>query len=835
MGILIVVRPPFLVAQLLILAILTLQGDRLCAQIGKDDEGKEIAVIVIEGAGDDEAIRRQLKTKAGDALKGADVRDDIVALWERIKVRALVWVEDTDDGRVRLVFSVQEPMAYDRVEFRGVDHYDDGEVRSLLGMGVVQRVTDREAIQHKRMLMARYRRDGYYFVEIAIDKDNEEGLLTFVVDEGPKVTVRKVLFRGNASFPGSAPLGLWQNLVGSSGIESKPGALFSGAPYSEVAVEEDLDKIRGFYRRIGFRDAKAELARRSFAEGMEEVDLDFRIVEGRRYRISGLELRFVDERGETVAESLYGEERVLEEVRVKPGDFYDRDEVARDKRAIQRFYGVRGHPSTGRFGNTPIPRAFRMGDPRELFDVEKATIGITFEIFEGTPKKLRDVLVVGNTATKDHVIRRKVFLYPGDTIDTTVVEKSLRTLDALRYFQSMRDMTGARFELEPVEGSSEELDLRVRVKEGDTGALVWGAGVSSGLGMVGRLQFTKRNFDLFQLPSSLNPATVVGEIMENKAFHGAGQELEMFLAPGTEISMFRMDLSDPDLFGEHIDTIGGRIQGFEQMRILDSFNTDSLGLVLGMQRNFSEELQAGIFIRQETVDVDDLESDAPGLVKDAEGQTELRGMGFNFRWRDFDHFMRPTEGFEVKARGEVLGGSFGADESFWKIGLSYRYYHPLFVDSRDRAHVLHLRQNFDFGRAFGGSDDLFLTERYYMGGSNLRGFDQRQAGPVENGHPLGGEARFLTTLEYQFPLVSTRLESQLGETELLRGVIFMDTGQLGVGIDDSSFSDLRVSVGFGVRIIVPYFTFPIALDLGFPVMSEETDDRKVFYFTLGKF
>jgi outer membrane protein assembly factor BamA len=63
----------------------------------------------------------------------------------------------------------------------------------------------------------------------------------------------------------------------------------------------------------------------------------------------------------------------------------------------------------------------------------------------------------------------------------------------------------------------------------------------------------------------------------------------------------------------------------------------------------------------------------------------------------------------------------------------------------------------------------------------------------------------------------------------------MDTGQLGMGIDDSSFSDLRVSVGFGVRIIVPYFTFPIALDLGFPVMSEETDDRKVFYFTLGKF
>jgi outer membrane protein assembly factor BamA len=55
---------------------------------------------------------------------------------------------------------------------------------------------------------------------------------------------------------------------------------------------------------------------------------------------------------------------------------------------------------------------------------------------------------------------------------------------------------------------------------------------------------------------------------------------------------------------------------------------------------------------------------------------------------------------------------------------------------------------------------------------------------------------------------------------------------LGLSIDDPTFSEPRLSVGFGVRIQIPYLQLPISLDLGWPLIYEETDDRRVLYFSI---
>jgi outer membrane protein insertion porin family len=121
-----------------------------------------------------------------------------------------------------------------------------------------------------------------------------------------------------------------------------------------------------------------------------------------------------------------------------------------------------------------------------------------------------------------------------------------------------------------------------------------------------------------------------------------------------------------------------------------------------------------------------------------------------------------------------------------------------------------------------------------MGGMNLRGFEQRGAGPKQFGTPVGGEAMFLAGVEYNFPIVSTRTERALRETEILRGVVFADYGHLGLQIDDPTFRDPRLSVGFGVRIFVPVLQVPIALDLAWPLLYEETDERRQLFFTLSR-
>jgi outer membrane protein insertion porin family len=804
-------------------------------------EGKPVRAIRFEGATTPELITRYLKTQVGNPLRMADLYSDEQTMWSEIKVLARqTFAEETDDGGVVITFVIEEQRSYDRVVFKGLSHFSESQARAALGLTASRRVTDILAADYARDLEERYWRDGYYFAKVSLERDDEASTLTMVVDEGPKVTVREVHFSGSAAFPGDAPMNLYRNLIGSADVESKPaGKILRGNPYSEEAVDADLDRLRVFYRSLGYRDARVELAQADFTDDLTQVDLTFRVIEGKRYKIRSIDLQHYNSDLTLDPDPLYPKEQILGEFVSKVGDYYDRENVNRDKRAIERFYGARGHPISGRFGRAEIPEALRWVNanwqqPVERFDPDTGEIDLIYQIIEGTPKKLRDVVVRGNTDTQDRIVRRKIQVFPGETLDIPEVEKSLEILDSLRYFQDPETLQGVRFELLPVDNKTDEVDLAVQVEEGDTGSFLWGAGISTGLGVQGRVQFNKRNFDLFRLPSSPDPVTVISEVIDSKAFHGGGQELEMFLAPGTKISTFQISLEEPDLFNQHIDTIGGRVQAYRRLRILDSYETDSRALVLGLQRNFSENLQIGLSLRQETTEVEDVEPNAPTIVFDSEGSTEIRSLTARARLRDLDSPLTPSQGYDLSASAEIAGGLLGAEEDFYKFSILAQYHHRLYRDSLERPHVLYLSQEFDYGHAYGDSDDLFLSERYLLGGSNLRGFDQYRAGPMQFGRALGGEAMYVSRVEYRFPLVSTRFANSVREVELLRGVIFNDAGLLGTSIDDPTFGELRMTIGFGIRIHVPVIGVPIALDLGLPLLYEETDDRRPFYFSLSR-
>ncbi len=797
-------------------------------------EGLPIRSIRIEGARDEEAVRRLFQTRVGEPLRGAVVAEDLRNLWKQQRYQVTAWAAPTPDGGVAVTFEVVEPFSYENVEFLGMERYTEQEARQMIDIIGAQRTTSTDADDHRRILLQRYRRDGYHYVSIQLEKDEETSTLRFVIDEGPEVVVREVHIIGNTAFPADA---LWgPDLIGGAELESKPANLIRGVPFSEEVVDEDVQRLQWFYRARGYRDARAFLAAVEFTQAQDEVDLTLRVIEGPRYKVRSVSIEHFDGL-EPTAEHLYPPEEILARLQLKPGDDYDRDLVNRDKREIERYYGERGHPMQGRYGAAPLVDAFEWAtqnwmQPRETFVEGAAEIDLVYQIVEGSPKTLRDVTIRGNTDTQDRVVRRRVQVRPGEQLDLSQVDRSIQLLSSLRYFNDPDTLVGPRFELRPVSGSPDVVDLEIEVAEGDTGSFIWGAGVSTGAGVQARFQLTKRNFDLFRLPSSPGLFTLFDEITTNKAFHGAGQELELLAAPGTEISTFRLSFYEPDLFRDHVDTIGLRVQGFRSIRILDSFDSDSRGLIVGLQRNFTESVSLGVSLRQETTEVESVDANAPGIVFDAEGQTEIRSGAIQLSLRDLDDFLFPSTGYDVLASAEIAGGLLGGEEDFYKLRLRGEWFHRLAVDELERPHVLHLRQDFEYGHAYSNTDDLFLTERFYMGGTNLRGFDQRRAGPTQFGRPLGGEAMLLLRSEYLFPLVSTRQQRAIREVELLRGVVFADAGLLGTGIDDASFGELRASVGFGLRIHVPILGVPIALDFGFPISYEGTDDRQVFSFSL---
>jgi len=795
------------------------------------------------------SILSVLNTKTDQPLDGLTLQQDLRRLVAERSYASTVLVEKVDAGVILYLVILRADQVFDELRWKGVSAFTDVSLESILDIVPNQAVSWLQVQSMRNILLARYRREGYLYcsIEVSPDRPITEGnpftarrefrSVTLRVDEGPQVTVRNVYFRGNKSFPGDVPITFMsaEEVLVSSDTQLKSTgrwAFAKGAPFSTEVIEEDLDRLRLFYRSHGFRDAEVTLASFVPLNERREVDVTFRIIEGERYIISGVDLERLDERGEPLDESeaLYPKDAVMADFRVQVGDPYDADAVAADLREIQRFYGERGHPMGARLND-----ALRIPEPDEVVDPDRHEIRLIYQVIEGTPKRLRDVLIRGNTYTEDRVIRRKIFQGPGDQIDMPLIQKSARALQATGYFRDKVTQLGPRLTLEPApDGEPDEVNLHADVVEGDTGQLRWGVGISTGAGVQASIMVNKYNFDFANLPSSANPFVFLPEVLDNKAFHGAGQSLNLLLAPGTDISQFFITFTEPDLFRQHQDTIGLRLTGARELRRFDSYFTDRLRASVSLSRNFTEEFSIALSLRQETIEVDNPDANAPTIVFDAEGQTELRGSKLSLNWEDLDNVLIPSDGFQFRTYGELVGGFHGGETNFWKSGVSLDHYSWFREDLQGRRHVIHLSSRFDVGGGFGQSEDLFLTDRLFMGGPNLRGFDFRGAGPSQFGRATGGEAMLLASGEYFFPLVASRQTGAFGSNELIRGVLFTDFGMLGTRLDTDDFAEPRWSAGFGVRINVPVLNIPIALDLGWPLAFEESDDRRQLYFSLSR-
>ncbi len=814
--------------------------------------GADLETIAPEAAA---SYLRGLAARVGQAFEPRMVSEDCAELWRNRRVIVAGFVAPEGDGVAITYVVLLEQAVFVGIDYTGIDHLDRATVDALLGVNPGVQITRTEAEAMRKVLLARYRREGYAHAEVVIEElpgaaDDDAparpdvsgrppGRLRFRVDEGPQVTIGAVRFLGNRSFaadPVFGFLGADEYLLRDSAMEGKPSRGFlSGDAFSREVIEEDVDRLRVFYRQRGFLDATVDLIDTVFTEDRSVVELTFVVVEGPRYRVRSLRIEHVDGVGAPLSSPpLHAIADVQAVTKVAAGQFYDGEKLQRDVQAILDFYGRRGHPPQNFPGMDSVQGGCRVLPPVLTYSVANE-VDIVLRVSEGVPKSLRDVIVRGNRFTRDRVIRRRFRVQPGERIDMVEVKRSQRLVEQTGYFNDPVTQQGPRLQLEPVPGDPAAVDVAVDVKDGSTGSFNWGVGVSTGQGLIGRIEFTKNNFDIWKPPSSLNPITGFTEIFRNEAFHGGGQRLEMIASPGSRFSTYTLAWTEPDIFVQHIDTWELRLAGRKRIqRLPDGYTSDTLGADVALSHNFSDVVNAGFGLRHDTVTVDSLAVDATELAFDAEGQTELRGARLFGRYRDFDDVMRPTSGFEYTANVEMVGGPLGGEESLTKFTQSANLYVRLRENEAGHATVLHVDGLFGVARAFGGSDDVFLTERFYMGGTNLRGFDFRRAGPKQFDRPYGGEAIVTGTAEVIFPLVATRVPGEVRDREVLRWLLFTDVGMLGLDLDDPTFGEVRLASGIGFRIELPFFQIPIAIDLGWPWRYEQSDDRRQLWFTMGQ-
>lgn len=727
-------------------------------------------------------IMQYIHTKPGSVYSYSLIQDDFSRLAGSRMFKNLrpVRTENTTDGRVNVIFEVQEhPNVVREVVYKHAKHVS---TKDLEGITRIRRgmPLDRELNRIVCFdLQEHFKRQGYYFANVNLEEgyDESHDRVVFNITEGPKVRVREVRFTGQNELATSARL--------QTQIDCKAAILQTfGGTFHPMMIEEDVLKLEAYYKNNGYQHVN--VARElQFSDDFRWVDVVFHIKEGNRFRVHSHAIE---------GSKNFPKEQIESVAMLKSGEYYNAANVNKDVANMTAFIGWRGYQADVKPVITEVP-----GSPdmvKVQYIVEDKPISYVGEVF-----------IVGNTVTRDNVIRRQLGLYPGQVLRYPELRIAEANLAKLGIFE-MNPEQGVRPTVQALESPGPLKDILVKVQESRTGSLMLGAGINSNNGLVGSIVLNEKNFDLFRFPTSF------ADFFEGRAFRGAGQEFRIEAVPGTQIQRYTVSIREPFLFDQPYSLL---TSGYYRDRIFNEYTENRWGGRMHLGHQFTKEWGAGIGIRAEDVGVYNIAAGAPSDYTSVYGQNPLYAPSLTVVWDNRDSFLRPTEGGKVEMMYEQAFGAF----TFPIVNLeATRYFTTWQRPDGSGKHVIALRSQ----TSWAGSQDP-VYERFFGGGyMSIRGFQFRGVGPSVNGFMVGGQFQFLNSIEYQIPIRAN---------DNLYFVGFIDSGTVE---SDISIHNYRVTAGVGLRITVPMMgPVPIALDFGFPICKAPTDQTQIFSFWVGMY
>jgi outer membrane protein insertion porin family len=560
--------------------------------------------------------------------------------------------------------------------------------------------------------------------------------VVFDVKEGPQVKVRRINFNGNTAV-GDGTLSRKMKGTKAHGWLSW---ITGKGKYQEAKFEEDAEKIVEFYRNEGYITARVGQPEIKVLEDSKDgevrwVQLDVPIDEGARYKVG--EFTFA---GNDVIKTDF----LAPLFKIKKGDWYSDKPIRNGLIKAREIYGQGGY-----FEFTGFPDL----DPQEaaagpMAGPAEPTVNVTMRMQEGEQYFVNRLTFVGNTTTRDNVIRREVRLFEGGRFDTEALKYSIKRLNQLGYFKPLEEGQGVDVQKTPNEKNN--VDVTLKLDEQNRNQLTFGAGVSQFEGFFGQLSFQTSNF------------------------LGRGEALTVSLQVGSRSENYQVAFSEPFLFDRNIT--GGVDVYKRTLRYIDQFTQEATGgnvtggfPLAGFSRMFVQ-------YSYEAVTVSDLNPIyyAPELVQrnpylrdslllGQGGQRTISKVTPSFVHNTVDNPIFPNSGKRVTAAIDFAG--LGGNTNFIKPRFEYAQFKPL-----NRRMSVGFRASVDYIRPYASTTTLPITETLYLGGEyTIRGFDIRSIGPrdLETGLVLGGNKTLLFNAEYLINIAGP-----------VRLVLFADTGQV---------------------------------------------------------
>ncbi|MGH6694429.1 outer membrane protein assembly factor BamA [Sphingopyxis sp.] len=663
------------------------------------------------------------------------------------------------DNAGALTIQVTENPVINRVILEGNKRLKEDKIRPEIKLAPRQIFTRSKVRADVARIIELYKRQGRFAATVEpkmVSLDQNRVDVVFEINEGPKSKVRQINIIGNEKFSDGD---LKDEMATKQ--SSLMTILSSNTSYDPDRLAYDQQKLKLFYLTNGYADFRTISAVAELTSNKQDFIITYVVEEGERYKFGDIDVK------SEIRD--FQPEMLKKLLPMKKDDWYDAKLVEDTIESLSETAGLFGY-------------AFADINPEFRRDPETRTMAITFNVAESPRTYVERIDVNGNTLTHDKVVRREFRLNEGDAFNSFGVKRTENRINSLGYFQE-------NLEIQRKEGSApDRIILETNVEEKPTGELSLSAGFSS--------------IENFLLQASIR----------QRNFRGLGQQLQASVNYSSYSKSIELGFTEPYLFDRNI-SVGGSVY----RRDLNSFNfinndrrTTFQQVTTGLQLNAGVPLTEFMsFFARYSINFDDVTLDkgiyyfgdqcdplvAGRYLCDAIGNRTTSLLGYTLAYDDRDNRLRPTR-----------GQSLSLSQDFAGLGGSVKYVRTRLSGSKHfnlgSRFILNLSAEGGYIYPFGGrptptSDKIRLTDRFFLGEPQMRGFDIRGVGPrvirygsVNISDPanpvldtttddrgqiddaLGGRAYYQGRLELDIPLGT-------GAKEMgLRPSIFLDVGSV---------------------------------------------------------
>ncbi|MGV8935029.1 MAG: outer membrane protein assembly factor BamA, partial [Gallionellaceae bacterium] len=674
-----------------------------------------------------------------------------------------------------LVVQVKERPSIASVEINGVKDIPKDQLQdNLKFVGLAEgRIFDKSALEKSENELKRaYVARGRYAVTVkttVTELERNRVAVIFDVVEGAVSKIRQINIVGNQVFKSKELLDLMKLTTPTMWTWAT-----SNDQYSKQKLSADLEVIRSFYLDAGYLEFAIDSTQVSITSDKKDIYITINVSEGAKYKVSDIKLN--------APENILPHDEMRKLIPIKSGDTFSRSKLTEAQKQISDRLGDEGYA----FANvSAVPE----------LDKVKHEVGFTFVADPGQRVYVRHINVLGNTKTKDEVIRREFRQMEGAWFATKKIQKSKQRVDRLDFFSEVN------LETPPVQGSKDQVDLNVSVKEKPTGSMNVGAGISSSQGLVLTAGVTQSN--LF----------------------GTGKQISTQINTSASNQIYSVSYTNPyytddgvsrsfDLYQKNLDTTTTSISPYK-------LYTAGAGVRFGLPIAEDETMYYGMSAEQTIYELSSGSALQYLDYVNTYGNTTNNLLGTVGWTRDSrNSAIYPTEGKVQRASLEFATPV--SDTRYYKIALQNQSFYPV---SQDVALMLNGEAD-----VAGGYDDkpLPFFKNWVAGGvGSVRGYEPNSLGPRDvNGAFLGGDKRLLINGELLFPMPGSKDKS-------VRLSAFVDGGIIyGAPTAIPGTDGPRYSTGIALTWISP--VGPLKMSYAWPVAEQENDRLQRFQFTLGQ-